>query len=296
MASDLSAPSRVVGSADGTRIAAFSSGPPRPDAAAPPLILVHGAAADHTTFRVIGPRLAARYAIHAIDRRGRGASGDTPPYAIEREFEDVAAIADAIALDTGGRVTVIGHSYGGRCALGAALLTDAIGAVVCYEGAPTPPGVDYGDTDLADELAELDRGGKPALLLETFLRRVVGMDDAAIAAYQADPIWPLRVAAAHTIPRELLAEGRSGAAGLDALGRVRQPVLQVLGGDSKHEFAEATAALHDRLASGTVAVIPGARHAAHHTHPDALIEAIERFLDGPQGDPKRPTMGYSEGA
>ena len=297
MASDVSAPSRVVGSADGTPIAAFSSGPPLPaDAATPALILVHGAAADHTTFRVLGPRLAERYAVHAIDRRGRGGSGDTAPYAIEREFEDVAAVADAIALDTGREVAVIGHSYGGRCALGAALLTDAIGAVVCYEGAPTPPGVDYGDTDLADELAELDRAGQQALLLETFLRRVVGMDDAAIAAYQADPIWPLRVGAAHTIPRELVAEGRSDAAGLDALGQVRQPVLQVLGGDSKHEFAAATAALHDRLANGTVAVIPGARHAAHHTHPDALIEAIETVLDGAQGDPKRATMGYSGGA
>ena len=296
MASGLNAPSRVVRSVDGTPIAVFSNGPDAQDATAPPLILVHGAAADHTTFRVIGPRLAERYAVHTIDRRGRGDSGDTEPYAIEREFEDVAAVAEAIATDTGRGVAVIGHSYGGRCALGAALLTDAIAAVVCYEGAPTPPGVDYGDAGLADQLAELDRGGQPALLLETFLRRVVGMDDAAIAAYRSDPIWPLRVGAAHTIPRELLAEGRSPAAGLDALGRVRQPVLQVLGGDSKPEFGHATAALDDRLANGIVAVIPGARHAAHHTHPDALIEAIETFLGGARGDPKPPTMGYSEGA
>jgi pimeloyl-ACP methyl ester carboxylesterase len=292
MASDLTAPSRLIQSGDGTSIAVSSSGPPAGDTSLPALILVHGAAADHTTFRVIGPRLAERYAVHAIDRRGRGGSGDTLPYTIEREFEDVAAVAEAIATETGRAAAVVGHSYGGRCALGAALLTDAIGAVVCYEGAPTPPGVDYGDTGLPDELAELDRAGQPALLLETFLRRVVGMDDAAIAAYRADPVWPLRVRAAHTIPRELLAEGRSNAAGLEALGHVRQPVLQVLGGESKPEFAEATAALDDRLANGTVAVIPGARHAAHHTHPDALIEAIETFLDGAHGDPKRPTMGY----
>jgi pimeloyl-ACP methyl ester carboxylesterase len=295
MASDLSTRPRVVRSADGTPIAVFSSGPAA-ETTGPPLILVHGAAADHTTFRVVGPRLTERHAVHAIDRRGRGGSGDTAPYAIEREFEDVAGVAEAVANESGQQVAVVGHSYGGRCALGAALLTDAIGAVVCYEGAPTPPGIDYSDADLVDELAELDRAGKPALLLETFLRRVVGMDDAAIAAYQADPIWPLRVGAAHTIPRELLAEGRSDAAGLDALGRVRQPVLQVLGGESKHAFAEATAALHDRLVNGTVAVIPGARHAAHHTHPDALIEAIRTFLDRARGDPKRRTMGYSEGA
>ena len=152
-------PSRFVASADGTEIAVFTSGD------GPPLVLVHGAAADHTTFRVIGPRLAERYTVHAIDRRGRGSSGDTPPYAIEREFEDVAAVADAIGDGARG-VPVIGHSYGGRCALGAALLTDAIAAVVCYEGAPTPPGVKYGDATLADELAALERAGRPADLLE----------------------------------------------------------------------------------------------------------------------------------
>ena len=264
--------SRVVASPDGTRIAVFATGE------GPPLVLVHGAAADHTTFRVIGPMLAARYTVYAIDRRGRGASGDMLPYAIEREFEDVAAVADAIAGEGSAPLAVIGHSYGGRCALGAALLTPSIARIVSYEGAPTPPGVTYGDAALADELAALDEAGRPADVLETFLRRVVGMDDAAIAAYKADPVWPLRVAAANTIPRELRAEGRSGEAGLEALARVRQPVLQVLGGDSKTEFAEATAALDDRLSDGRVVVIPGARHAAHHTHPDALIEAIDTFL------------------
>jgi pimeloyl-ACP methyl ester carboxylesterase len=266
------APSRLVRSRDGTEIAVFTTGD------GPPLVLVHGAAADHTTFRAVGPRWASRYTVHAIDRRGRGASGDTLPYAIEREFEDVAAVADAIAADGSGPPAVIGHSYGGRCALGAALLSASITKVVSYEGAPTPPGVSYGDPSLADELATPDEAGRPADVLETFLRRVVGMDDAAIAAYQADPVWPLRVAAAHTIPRELRAEGRSREAGLAALARVRQPVLQILGGESRPEFAEATAALDDRLVDGRVAVIPGARHAAHHTHPDAVIEAIDTFL------------------
>jgi pimeloyl-ACP methyl ester carboxylesterase len=244
----------------------------------PPLLLVHGAAADHTTFRVVGPMLSERYTVHAVDRRGRGASGDTPPYAIDREFEDVAAVAEAIAAATSEAVVVIGHSYGGRCALGAALLSASISKVVSYEGAPTPPGVSYGDSALADELAALDEAGRAADVLETFLRRVVGMDDAAIAAYQADPVWPLRVAAAHTLPRELRAEGRSAEAGLEALGAVQQPVLQIVGGASKTEFADATAALDDRLVDGRVVVIPGARHAAHHTHPEALIEAIDTFL------------------
>jgi pimeloyl-ACP methyl ester carboxylesterase len=267
---------RTVTSADGTPIAVFTSG------AGPSIVLVHGAAADHTTFRVVGPLLARRYTIHAIDRRGRGGSGDTSPYAIEREFEDIAAVAETLAAEEGDDgVDVVGHSYGGRCALGGALLTDAIRRVVSYEGAPSPPGNRYGDAALAEELAGMERDGRDAALLETFLRRVVGMDDAALAAYRADPVWPLRVAAAHTIPRELRAESEAGTAGLDALGLVHQPVLQVLGGDSLAAFAESTSALEERLADGRVVVIPGARHAAHHTHPDAFVEAVVAFLSEP---------------
>jgi pimeloyl-ACP methyl ester carboxylesterase len=126
--------SRHVASRDGTRIAVFAPG------TGARLLLVHGTAGDHTTFRVVGPSLATTIAIAAIDRRGRGASGDTDPYAIEREFEDVAVVAEQLASETGGPVAVFGHSYGGRCALGAALLTGAIDRVICYEGAPTPPG------------------------------------------------------------------------------------------------------------------------------------------------------------
>lgn len=267
-------PSRTIASADGTPIAVFSSG------SGPPLVLVHGAAADHTTFRVVGPLLAEPFTIHAIDRRGRGASGDTTPYAIDREFEDLAAVASVLAGDAGGPVDVFGHSYGGRCALGAALLTADIGRVISYEGAPTPPGERYGDAALALELAALAAAGRNETLLEQFMTRVVGMTADELDRYRADPVWPRRVAAAPTIARELAVES-GDAAGLDRLGAVRQPVLQLLGGDSRREFGIATASLDDRLADGTIVVIPGAKHAAHHTHPAEIVEAISAFLAGP---------------
>jgi pimeloyl-ACP methyl ester carboxylesterase len=270
----MSGPSRIVQSPDGTPIAVFSSG------TGSPLVLIHGASADHTTFRVVGPRLADRYAVHAIDRRGRGASGDTAPYAIEREFEDVAAVAETLAREAGGPVDVFGHSYGGRCALGAALLTSDIRRVISYEGAPTPPGERYGDVHvLADLRAAAERGDGDALLT-TFLRRVVGMPAEELARYRADPVWPARVAAAPTIVRELAAEGSGerGPASLAALGAIRQPVLQLLGGESRPEFGVATRALDARLADGRIVTIPGARHAAHHTHPDALVAAVTGFL------------------
>jgi pimeloyl-ACP methyl ester carboxylesterase len=270
--SDPERPSRVIDSPDGTPIAVFTTG------SGPALVLVHGASADHTTFRVVGPMLARRLTVHALDRRGRGASGDVEPYAVEREFEDVAAVADAIAGDAGETVAVVGHSFGGRVALGAALRTDAIRAVVCYEGAPPAAEERYQPEGAEERVREQLAGGDPDEALATFLREIVGMTAEDLARYRADPVWPRRAAAAHTIVRELDAEA-SPQASLDALGGVRQPVLQVLGGASRPPFRIATEALDERLPDGRVIVIDGAKHAAHHTHPDQFVDAVEAFLE-----------------
>lgn len=262
---------RPLVSRDGTPIAVFAAG------SGPPLLLVHGTTADHTTFRVLGPRLERHFTIQAMDRRGRGASGDTLPYSIQREFEDVAAVAETLAAESGAPVPVFGHSYGGRCALGAALLTDAIKRVICYEGAPTRAGRSYRPTGSDVRLRERLKAGDPAGLLATFMTEVVGMTAAELEAFRADPVWPVRVAAAGSILRELEAE-TAETASLDALGAVRQPVLQLLGSASLPIFREATVALDARLADSRVVEIAGAKHAAHHTHPDAVVEAVRAFL------------------
>jgi pimeloyl-ACP methyl ester carboxylesterase len=112
------------------------------------------------------------------------------------------------------------------------------------------------------------------------MREIVGIPEDELAAFRADPIWPVRAAAVGTTIRELQAEV-SPAAALDALGEVRQPVLQILGGASAPVFGEATRALDARLRDGRVVTIDGARHAAHHTHPQEFVAAIEAFLAEP---------------
>jgi pimeloyl-ACP methyl ester carboxylesterase len=117
-------------SADGTQIAYFTSGE------GPPLLLVHGGGGDHTRWDALRPYLEPHFTLYAMDRRGRGASGDHPDYAFEREYEDVAAVVDAVAEASGSPFHLYGHSYGGFSAFGAAALSRNIARLVLYEGWP----------------------------------------------------------------------------------------------------------------------------------------------------------------
>ena len=121
-----------VTSPDGTRIAVFVSGHGRP------LVVVPGTTSDHTTWRLLAPKLENSATVHAVDRRGRGASGDHPDYALDKEYADVAAVVDAAAASWGGPVDLLGHSYGGNVAFGAALRTQNLRSLALYEGWPVP--------------------------------------------------------------------------------------------------------------------------------------------------------------
>lgn len=282
-------PTAEVTSPDGTTIGWFRTG----RAGAPPLLLIHGATADHTTFRVVGPMFAASHDVFAMDRRGRGASADPPagtPYAIEREYDDVVAVVDAVAAETGGPVDVVGHSFGGRVALGAAPRTRNMRRLVIYESAPAAQGASFERPELVARLRALEAAGDRAGLLRTFMTEVVGMTAEELAAFEANPVWPIRVAAAHTIVRELTADFGDGdpAATKDLARAVRIPVLQLLGGESRDVFAAGTADLDAVLPDGRVVVLPGQKHAAHHGDPARFVAEVNAFLG--EGNLPRPGL------
>ena len=106
-----------VTSKDGTQIAYERRGE------GPPLVLVHGAAADHTRWKSLLPALENFFTVYAVDRRGRGQSGDVGAYAIEREYEDVVAVVDSLPVP----VNLLGHSFGAICSLEASLRTSNMG-------------------------------------------------------------------------------------------------------------------------------------------------------------------------
>ena len=264
----------LVAAPDGTKIADFVSG------AGQPLVLVHGTSSDHTTWRLVGPLLEPHFAVHAVDRRGRGGSGDGPDYCLALEFADLAAVIDATAEATGRPVDVLAHSYGGNVAFGAAALTTNIRRLVLYEGWPPP--------DVADRttppgtmrrLESLLAQGRPEVMLETFYREVVLMSADEISTLKAGPTWPARVAAAHTVPREIRAFGEQ-AFDPGRAAELAMPVLLLVGSDSPDEIRADPERVAEALPDARIGVLDGQRHAAQLTAPQTFAEQVASFLAG----------------
>ena len=137
-----------VTSRDGTPIAYRRSGH------GPPLVLVHGTSADHSRWAPVLPAFEQRYTVCAIDRRGRGGSGDAEDYALEREFEDVAAVVDSL----GEPVILLGQSHGALCALEAALLSSGVRALVSTSPRSTA-GAEMNPPEVLERLETLLQAG-----------------------------------------------------------------------------------------------------------------------------------------
>jgi pimeloyl-ACP methyl ester carboxylesterase len=255
----------MVVSGDGTPIAVWHSGD------GPPLLLVHGAAADHSRWAPVLPAFEERFTVLAVDRRGRGRSGDAPDYAIEREFEDLAAVVEWAGEET----NVVGHSYGGICALESALRTDRIRRLVLYEA---PMGFLASPPHVVQRLQELLDADERDALVALFMQEVAGLPAEQVELLRSLPAWQARVAVAHTIPREERAsrEYRFDPARFRA---VDVPTLLLEGGDSPSPFRAAREAVHAALPHCRVAVMPGQRHAAMDTGTEQFTAEVLGFLD-----------------
>ena len=257
---------------DGTEIAYFTSGD------GPPLVLVHGVLGDHTRWDALRPHLEPHVTVQAMDRRGRGASGDAAEYAVTREFEDVAAVVEAVAGSTGSAVDVYGHSGGASFALGAAALTSNIRRLVLYE-----PAVDSAELlpdRLLERLDQLLEAGDPEAVVETFCREVLHMDQQQIDAYRDQPSWPRRVAAAHTLARELrIPAGQLVDA--ERTAGVTVPVLMLEGSQTPEGFKSGTRVVAGLLPDARVEVLDGHGHTADVLGPEIVASLVLGFLHEP---------------
>lgn len=178
-------------SADGTPIAFWREG------SGPPLLLVHGGVCDHHAWYFVLPLLARRFTVYTYDRRGRGQSGETPPYAVERELDDIAAMLAAI----GEPAHLLGHSAGGILALKAAERRDDLLSLTLYEpafvvdGARQRPG-----PEVLEKMHSLLSAGHPDEVIRMAIRETLGLPENEIAAMSQGPGWEHLRAVAHTVP------------------------------------------------------------------------------------------------
>ncbi|MGH8763712.1 MAG: alpha/beta fold hydrolase [Nitrosospira sp.] len=256
-----------ISSKDGAPIACWHSG------VGESLLLVHGSSGDHFAWVSVLPALERRFSTWTIDRRGRGHSGDAGSYVLERECEDIAAVVDAI----GGTVHLLGHSFGGLCALEAALLTPNIGRLVLYEPSISLDGSGWSAELGARMQTLLDEGSREEALL-LFFRDIVKMPSHEIVAMQAGSNWPGRIAAAHTIHRELCSINRY-IFDPRRFQTFRTPTLILLGGESpprRHLIAET---LHRSLPDSQLVILQGQQHSAARTAPGLFVHEVLKFLN-----------------
>ena len=182
----------TIASADGTSIAFERAG------TGPRLVVVHGMTGNRRGFDSVRPFLHADLTVATMDRRGRGDSGDNPDYAIEREYEDIIAVTNALRPP----LLLYGHSFGAVCALGAAMQSDSISGLILYE-----PWMVVDDQSLFTQaqlerfdelLANDDREG----VLRTLLVDIVGISSREMDQIMSEPGWNERIDVARTIPRE----------------------------------------------------------------------------------------------
>lgn len=255
-----------VASRDGTPIASWRSGE------GPPLVLVHGTASDHSRWAPVLPAFERRHTVHAVDRRGRGGSGDSESYAIERECEDVAAVVDAV----GEQVVLVGHSYGGLCALEAALL-GRVRALVLYEPA-FEVGAETYATEVIERIEALLEPGDRDGVVATTAREIAGQPPDVVAFMRSQSSYPARVAAAHTIPRELRAT-KAYRFDPERFRDLAVPTLLLAGSESPPGYRRTVEALDAALPDSRTVVMPGQGHGAVDTGTDLVTTEVLRFIE-----------------
>jgi pimeloyl-ACP methyl ester carboxylesterase len=271
--SNRSTPAAVRGtvtSRDGTPIAFTRSGD------GPPLVLVDGA----FCYRGMGPSsplaalLARTYTVFTYDRRGRAESGDTPPYAVEREVEDL----EAMIGEAGGASYVWGISSGAALALEAARRGAGITKLALYEA---PFVVDDSrqpiPADIATQLSDLVVAERRDEAVRLFLRQM-GAPGIVIGLMRLLPVWPKLRRVAHTLPYDMTIVTpyqRGLALPADHWSDTMTPTLVMVGGKSPAWLQHSARALADVLPNASHRVI---ERQTHNVKAKSLVQPLEEFF------------------
>ncbi|GIG87948.1 alpha/beta fold hydrolase [Plantactinospora endophytica] len=261
-----------VTSRDGTAIAYERTG------SGPAVVLVGGGLDDGAENAPLASELAGRFTVYNYARRGRGGSGDTAPYAVEREIEDLAALI----AEAGGSAHVFGASSGGALVFEAAPAGLPIDRIAVYE-VPymTDEGMAWHYARYVQELGRVLAAGRRGDAVELFMR-LAGASEEDIAGARRSPVWAGLEALAPTLAYDAacLGDGRPPTA---RLAGITQPTLVATGGSSDPHTGGLQPGFFDDAADAIAASIPKAERRlldgqTHVADPAVLASVLGRFF------------------
>jgi pimeloyl-ACP methyl ester carboxylesterase len=261
----------TVNSADGTVISVDRRGH------GSPVVCVDGAMSTRSLGpgKMLAPYLSDEFTVYTYDRRGRGDSGDTTPYEVQREIEDLAAVIAA----TGEEAMVFGHSSGCVLGLEAARVGLPIACLALYE----PPFVIDGSRpavgeEWTRELQSMLDTGRRGRAVRRFMTEVARAPRLVPLLMSVTPMWKQMTAVAHTLAYDtaLLAPYQTGQPSpITRFAEIRVPARVLLGGKSPEWLANASHALEHALPNGDLVVLDGQ---THMLKPKVTAPVVREFL------------------
>jgi pimeloyl-ACP methyl ester carboxylesterase len=252
-------------SKDGTAIAYDRTGE------GSPIVLVVGAFNDRATGAPLAKLLEQHFTVFNYDRRGRGLSGDTAPYTVEREIEDL----EALIAEAGGSASVFGYSSGGTLALKAAAHGLNISKLALYE---PPFKIDANSSrppaDFAAQLDKLVSSDRRGDAVELFQTKAVGIPPDVVAGLRKSPFWPSLEKIAHTLVYDATIIDNLSIP-TEWASSIKLPTLVIAGGESTQEFRLAVEALAASLPNAKYLSLDGQ---THHIVPPVLAPVLQEFF------------------
>jgi pimeloyl-ACP methyl ester carboxylesterase len=237
----------------------------------PAVILVTGGSVDRMSNAPLAEVLSKQFTVYNYDRRGRNASGDTPPYAVEREIEDIDAVVDA----AGGAASLYGSSSGAVLALLATRqLPTRITKLALWEPPYFPEGFPKPPADTAKTYNNLIAAGKRGDAVEFFIAKVVGLPPEFVAQARNAPWWPHQEELAHTLAYDATIMG-DYTLPTELVKEVKTPTLVLDGGASFPMMHITAQAITDALPHGQNRTLEGQ---SHDVSAEALAPVLAEFF------------------